>query len=96
MMGSQGHGAFDQAAAGTGNSASPWSSNAGGGELSRQAGVDDIGRSAGRDDAGSGSDSRHGLFDTASNDTDHDSDADDLDAGDGGFDSGGDGGSDLA
>ena len=83
MMGGHGHGAgaFDQAAAGTGHSGSPWGGNAEGGELSRQAGIDDIGRSPpGRDDSGSGGDRGHGLFDTAANDADQG--LDDLDAGD--------------
>jgi hypothetical protein len=85
MRGMMGHGrgvgAFDQAAAGTGNPSSPWA-NTEQGELSRQAGVDDIGRGgAGYDDSGS----RQGMFDTASNDTDLDA----ADFDDDGFDYGG-------
>jgi hypothetical protein len=96
MMGGHGHGAgaFDQDAAGTGRSGSPWN-DAAGGELSRQAGVDDIGHTpSGRD---GGSDRGHGLFDTAANEPDQNDDeleAGDDDSGDGDF--GGDGGSDLA
>jgi hypothetical protein len=88
MRGMMGHGhsggGVGQAAAGTGNAASPWA-NTEQGELSRQAGVDDIGHGgAGRAD----SDSRQGMFDTAANDAE----LEDLDAGDfddDGFDYGG-------
>src|SRR5215218_3102384 len=84
MMGGQGHGAFDQAAASTGNRASPWA-NTEQGELSRQAGVDDIGRGG---TGGGDSGSRQGMFDTAASDADLDElEADDFD--DDGFDYGG-------
>jgi hypothetical protein len=84
MMGGHGHGALGQAAAGTGNAASPWA-NTEQGELSRQAGVDDIGRGGtGRDDNGN----RQGMFDTAASAADVDElDAEDFD--DDGFDYGG-------
>jgi hypothetical protein len=62
--------------------------------LSREAGVDDIGRSP---STGGDSERRHGLFDTAANDSDHPEtddqylDGDDDDGfDDGGFDTGGD------
>ena len=84
MMGGQGHGAFDEASAGSGNPASPWA-NTEQGELSRQAGVDDIGRGV---TGGGDSGSRQGMFDTAASDADLDElEADDFD--DDGFDYGG-------
>jgi hypothetical protein len=85
MMGhGGGGGGFGQAAAATGNPASPWA-NTEQGELSRQAGIDDIGRGdGGYADRGS----RQGMFDTAASDADLDElDADDFD--DDGFDYGG-------
>jgi uncharacterized protein len=88
MMGGHGRSAaaFDPSGGGTG--ASPWAGSAGGGELSRQAGVDDIARSP---STGGGGQRGHGLFDTASNDTDDDDfEADDDDFEDDGFDTGGD------
>jgi hypothetical protein len=88
MMGGHGRSAaaFDPSGGGTG--ASPWAGSAAGGELSRQAGVDDIARSP---STGGGGQRGHGLFDTASNDTDDDDfEADDDDFEDDGFDTGGD------
>jgi hypothetical protein len=73
------HAAFDPAASAT----SPWSSDAAGGDLSRQAGLDDIGRTPA---AGDTRDSGHGLLDDrGSDDQDQEVEsADDMD--DGGFD----------
>lgn len=73
---------------GSGGSPKPWSDQSGS-DLARDAGINDIGASGRRADNDDGS-SRAGLFDTASNDDDHDDmdlDSDDF---------GGDGDSDFA
>jgi len=84
MMGGHHHGFGD--AAGLNNagdrsaSQAPWSDQSGS-SLARDAGIDSIGSSAGRAEGNS----RAGLFDTASNDDDHDDmdlDSDDFDDGD--------------
>lgn len=76
-------GAFDSLT-GRGEGA-PWGGNAAGSDLSRQAGLDDIG---GRSGSGGGA-QRAGLFDTAQDDSEGDSDLDDsADDGDDSFDSG--------
>src|SRR5664279_3389138 len=84
MMGGHHHGFGD--AAGLNNagdrsaSQAPWSDQSGS-SLARDAGIDSIGSSGGRADGNS----RAGLFDTASNDDDHDDmdlDSDDFDDGD--------------
>jgi hypothetical protein len=83
--------AFDSSGGGKG--ASPSAGSAAGGELSREAGVDDIGRSP---STGGDSERGHGLFDTAANDSDPETDDQYLDGDDddgfddGGFDTGGD------
>ena len=82
--GSPASGAFDSLT-GRGEG-TPWGGGAAGSDLSRQAGLDDI---AGGSGSGGGA-QRAGLFDTAQNDTEEDSDVDD--GGDGGDDSGFDGG----
>jgi uncharacterized protein len=73
---------------------SPWSGNAGGGDLARQAGLDDIGRDGGAD-GGRSADQGYGLFDTSSDNppddgVDNELPEDEFD--DGSFDLGGDGG----
>jgi len=80
MMGGSHHGFGD--ANGIGNKAdshAPWTDQSGS-SLARDAGIDNIGSSGGRADGGRADDSsRAGLFDTASNDDDHDDDHDDMD-----------------
>ena len=82
--GSPASGAFDSLT-GQGRGA-PWGGSAAGSDLSRQAGLDDISGGSG---SGAGS-QRAGLFDSAQNDTEDDSDVDD--SGDDGDDAGFDGG----
>jgi uncharacterized protein len=84
MMGGGHHAAFGDMSGERAVSQTPWTDQSGG-SLAHDAGIDDIGSSAGHADA-----SRAGLFDSASNDDDHDDmdlDSDDF---------GSDGDSDLA
>lgn len=88
MFGGSGqqHGFGDQAGLG-GDKGSPWGGSNSGGDLARDAGLNDIGKSnAGGSDNNA---SRQGLFDQASNESDHgDDDDDDFDSDE--FDGGGD------
>ena len=76
--GSPASGAFD-ALTGRGGGA-PWGGNAAGSDLSRQAGLDDI--TGGSGSGGGGGAQRAGLFDSAQDDSEGDSDFDDGDDGD--------------
>src|SRR4051812_2381262 len=82
--GSPASGAFDSLTGRGGGT--PWGGSAAGSDLSRQAGLDDISGGSG---SGGGS-QRAGLFDSAQNDTEDDSDVDDSgdDSDDSGFDGG--------
>ena len=85
MGGSAGHQSLGDGLAGGGDNRNPWSSDASGGNLSRDAGLNDIGSSHRADSDRGGEDaSRTGLFDQASNDSDDGMDMDDD------FDDGGD------
>ena len=79
-------GAFDSLT-GRGDDRSAWSGNAAGSDLARDAGLGDIGSRSGSD-AGEGR--RAGLFDSATDDSQGDSDVEYEDDGDAGFDDGGD------
>ena len=83
--GGQQHGFGDQASLGR-DSSNPWGgNNNSGGDLARDAGLNDIGTS---NAGGSDNYARQGLFDQASNESNHDDNDDDFDQDD--FDGGGD------
>lgn len=91
MGGGSGHQAFADAG-GLGSGSRPWGGDQSSSDLARDAGINDIG-SSGRDN----DNSRAGLFDQASNDSNNDDYGNDQDSDDDdGFDDGGDNGSDYA